>query len=292
MKLKRFRVTEFRSVKDSTWIDADDVTALIGTNESGKTNLLIPLWKLRPAKNGEINPIVDYPRKRYHEIRAMKEKPTFIEAEFHVPDELIDKLVQLTGSSIADVAVASVSRSFDGDYTVGFPNAAPLRTVATTEIKETLVKAQAEISALDPANSAEAEIKMNMLTAIESATNSLTSAGDSLDETGLTQLHSELSAIDLAKGSKRSVITPRFGQLVDAIAENITKVTRPHPADNDEATDLVLKGLPAFVYYSNYGIGFGNLPSPCNPKHDAHRPWGEGGGEGPHATCSVRFREA
>jgi len=68
MKLKRFRVTQFRSVKDSTWIDADDVTALIGTNESGKTNLLIPLWKLNPAKDGEINPLIDYPRKRYHEI--------------------------------------------------------------------------------------------------------------------------------------------------------------------------------------------------------------------------------
>ena len=43
MKLTSFRVTEFRSVKDSGWIDAEDVTALIGTNESGKTNILLPL---------------------------------------------------------------------------------------------------------------------------------------------------------------------------------------------------------------------------------------------------------
>jgi predicted ATP-dependent endonuclease of OLD family len=50
MKLVRFRVTNFRSVEDSGWIDVDDVTALIGTNESGKTNVLLPLWKLNPAK--------------------------------------------------------------------------------------------------------------------------------------------------------------------------------------------------------------------------------------------------
>ena len=37
MELRRFRVTNFRSVEDSGWIEADDVTALIGTNESGKT---------------------------------------------------------------------------------------------------------------------------------------------------------------------------------------------------------------------------------------------------------------
>ena len=49
MKLKKYQVTEFRSVDDSGWIETDDVTALIGTNESGKTNTLLPLWKLNPA---------------------------------------------------------------------------------------------------------------------------------------------------------------------------------------------------------------------------------------------------
>lgn len=53
MRLTAFRVTNFRSVRDSGWIDTDDVTSLIGTNESGKTNLLVPLWKLNPANEGE-----------------------------------------------------------------------------------------------------------------------------------------------------------------------------------------------------------------------------------------------
>src|SRR5207247_7751961 len=60
MKLKKFRVTQFRSVEDSGWIEADDVTALIGTNESGKTNVLLPLWKLNPAKEGGIVATADY----------------------------------------------------------------------------------------------------------------------------------------------------------------------------------------------------------------------------------------
>ncbi len=41
--LLRYRVSNFRSVMDSGWLDADRVTALIGVNESGKTNLLLPL---------------------------------------------------------------------------------------------------------------------------------------------------------------------------------------------------------------------------------------------------------
>lgn len=49
MELKKFRVTNFRSVEDSGWIDTERITALIGTNESGKTNIMLPLWKLNPA---------------------------------------------------------------------------------------------------------------------------------------------------------------------------------------------------------------------------------------------------
>ena len=52
MRLTRYRVTNFRSIIDSGWINLDDVTTLVGENETGKTNLLLPLWKLNPAGGG------------------------------------------------------------------------------------------------------------------------------------------------------------------------------------------------------------------------------------------------
>lgn len=55
MKLVRYCVMNFRSVKNSGWIDCDDVTTLVGVNESGKSNLLLALWKLNPARGGEID---------------------------------------------------------------------------------------------------------------------------------------------------------------------------------------------------------------------------------------------
>lgn len=86
MELKRFRVTDFRSVVDSGWIDASDVTALIGENEAGKTNLLLPLWKLNPSGNGEINLLDDMPRSRYAEMRLEPEKHDFIRCIFELTD--------------------------------------------------------------------------------------------------------------------------------------------------------------------------------------------------------------
>ena len=63
MKLIRYKVTNFRSVKDSGWIECSDVTTLVGINEAGKSNLLLALWKLNPAKDGEIDPLHDLPLK-------------------------------------------------------------------------------------------------------------------------------------------------------------------------------------------------------------------------------------
>src|SRR5690349_20948204 len=119
MKLVKFRVTNFRSVVDSGWITVDEVTALIGTNESGKTNLLLPLWKLKPAKDGEINLLNDAPRKRYNEVKNLEEKPVFIEAHFEIPAPLRQELMKLTKATEEDLSIASVQRKYDGRYYVG-----------------------------------------------------------------------------------------------------------------------------------------------------------------------------
>ncbi len=46
MRLERFRVTRYRSVKDSGWIEVGARSVLVGRNESGKTNLLMALRTL------------------------------------------------------------------------------------------------------------------------------------------------------------------------------------------------------------------------------------------------------
>src|SRR4051812_8603506 len=105
MQLTAFKVTNFRSVKDSGWIDASEITALIGTNESGKTNLLLPLWKLNPAKEGEIKLLADAPRKDYNAYRVMETKPVFIRARFTLAEALAANVAALTSKTAAEVKV-------------------------------------------------------------------------------------------------------------------------------------------------------------------------------------------
>ena len=71
MKLKSVRITNFRSIDDSEEFEIDDVTCLVGKNESGKTAILQALHKLKPSgEPEEFSKEIDYPRKRLVQYQA------------------------------------------------------------------------------------------------------------------------------------------------------------------------------------------------------------------------------
>lgn len=72
MKLKEFRVNEFRSIWDSGTIEVDDrITCLVGKNESGKTALLHALYRTNPIvpEHAVFDPIYDYPKSEVEDYR-------------------------------------------------------------------------------------------------------------------------------------------------------------------------------------------------------------------------------
>jgi hypothetical protein len=65
MELIKFRITNFRSINDSGEVSVEKLTALVGRNESGKSNLLLGLETLSPSDGRKpLNKIKDFPRGR------------------------------------------------------------------------------------------------------------------------------------------------------------------------------------------------------------------------------------
>lgn len=65
MKLKSFRIKNFRSINNSGLITTERLTAILGRNESGKSNLLLALQMLSPPDGvEEIQGIKNFPRDR------------------------------------------------------------------------------------------------------------------------------------------------------------------------------------------------------------------------------------
>ena len=252
IKLLKFRVLNFRSVNDSGWIETNGVTALIGTNEAGKTNLLTPLWKLKPAEGGEINAIADYPRKRYNEIRAMEAKPMFIEAHFELDTALVRQIATITGATDEDVSIASISRDFGGQYQIGFPNAVAHSEIPSDEIYGLLLTARNEINDMGVGKTEEA-LKISILSTLDNAINLVEESLTSVHVTLLKRVKALFDNVDTENALKRSTVAPRFGQVVDSVEEMVVRTSKALPSEIASAGKLVLDNLPSFVYYSNYG---------------------------------------
>ena len=103
MRLTRARVTNFKSIDDSGWVDTDDVTCLVGKNESGKTAFLHALKRLNPVDgvNGDFD-LKDYPRKGYVRYkRTHKDNPAIaVRAEFELSTPEVAKIESAYGGGI------------------------------------------------------------------------------------------------------------------------------------------------------------------------------------------------
>ena len=98
MLLIKYKVNKFRSIKGTEWIDIDQWACFDGVNESGKTNLLLPLWKFNPAdKATNIDLLHDYPRDEYSELddeKNSRKEECFIDILFELSDEEIEQFEQ------------------------------------------------------------------------------------------------------------------------------------------------------------------------------------------------------
>lgn len=104
MKLLRAQVTNYKSIDDSGWVMIDNVTCLVGKNESGKTAFLQALQKLSPVrgKSGKFDPVLEYPKKGYSRYKSVHETAPAIvvRAEFELADEEVREIEAAFGAGV------------------------------------------------------------------------------------------------------------------------------------------------------------------------------------------------
>ena len=116
MKLTRARVTNYKSIEDSDWVSIDDVTCMVGKNESGKTAFLGALRHLSPVTgvSGDFD-IKDYPRKGYVRYKRIHpDRPAnVISAEFKLTDGEVEEVESVFGEGVLQSATVVVSKGYD-----------------------------------------------------------------------------------------------------------------------------------------------------------------------------------
>jgi energy-coupling factor transporter ATP-binding protein EcfA2 len=118
MKLTEFQVMNFRSVNDSGTIEVGDRTALVGRNESGKTNLLLALHSLKTAKGiSALNSVKDFPRDR--KIDECEDTTPVLATKWALTDDERAELAKIWPRA-ADTKTVTISRDYKGVRRIGF----------------------------------------------------------------------------------------------------------------------------------------------------------------------------
>lgn len=133
MRLTRLRIKDFRSIKDSGWVEIQNVTAFVGENESGKTNIFMALLKLVDTRKAgdfaspslkapsatlsRINLQKDLPIERAEELLPKIAEIKFISAEFELTDEINSNLCEYC-KTYKPVSRVMISKTYAGEYDI------------------------------------------------------------------------------------------------------------------------------------------------------------------------------
>ena len=118
MKLTQARVINYRSIDDSSWVRVDDVTALVGKNESGKTAFLQAIRKINSISGEEDAFIIrDYPRKGYIKYKKIHDQnPCEVaQAEFELNAEEISQIEANFGDGILASDKVIVTKNYKNE---------------------------------------------------------------------------------------------------------------------------------------------------------------------------------
>lgn len=249
MNLLQFRAQNFRSVNDSGWVGCDDVTTLVGVNEAGKSNLLLALWRLNPAHGGEINLLADMPRRIYSTARHNPYDYTFIEVDFELNDDVSQEIISKCLMQNEGNLQVRVSKTFDGSTSIKFLNAEAPSSLTYPALQTVLQEKKSTVENT-PANTPELE------TAQEAALNVVEQVQKAFPDSQALVTHAELtSLLKHARSAQKKLNGTFYATPINLLDNELRRLNLYFHTQQFIAgvKELVLGGIPKFVYYSNYG---------------------------------------
>jgi len=121
MKLSKVTIHKYKSVETEQKFNIEeDITILVGMNESGKTSVLEAIAKSNYFQKDEafkFNRTHDYPRKEKKKLDKSGIDPTAITAEYIIEDLLIEKIANDLGKDVFNQSIISVSSKYSNSRT-------------------------------------------------------------------------------------------------------------------------------------------------------------------------------
>lgn len=241
MKLETFRVRNYRSINDSGDIDVSRITALLGRNESGKSNLLRALHSLNPIEGfSALKPIKDFPRHR--RLEECTDDTPVLSTTWALNGDDKAALLEILPRAV-EVERVTIGRNYKG-RTVGFPD---LKSIPfdETNIKSSVKKVAASVRAV--AQKQEAPATLN-------------TAADVFEKAALETRSRDTWAPQAMAAAKklRTVLAGADAELTDKQEETLSELEELAEniiGDKDalhNARNWAVSAIPKFIYVDEY----------------------------------------
>ncbi len=250
-KLLRFKVHNFRSIEESDWIDISDNSCLVGTNEAGKTNLLLALWKLNPANKEPIIPLDDFPRNLFSNYKAGgHEKDVFISADFLLQEEFSQAIADELKCDKIQVEKVLVKRKYNGNYIIAFPYS-KINKFPSSRINSFISLFKQSLTVSETFQKEDEKLKAKILINLEKIIKEL--PVDVVQRKDIENI--KIAIKKMYEEFGRKVNLPNFFEinLVKKLDFFLAAFDGSPIETTNEIRLKILKEIPKFVYYSDYG---------------------------------------
>jgi len=256
MKLRSFRVRNYRCIDDSGEAPVEHIKALVGKNESGKTSILKALHKFNPATPEPFNGLKEFPRRRFHEY---EDKATVVELKVSLDHDEMDELAQID-PRLAEVSGASVTRDYAGRYAVELLPDIQTPSPNLKGVFPLLIQLRGTIDRLDDTTlGREGGVRWKLLDALSRVGTGIAEETDlsnasSSREAFIRQLQEIQVLLEKStdEGSKKTI-----RDIVRLILNTID-----WPNIDTRINKYIVEKLPVFVYFENYAILSGRIHLP------------------------------
>lgn len=242
MRLESFRVCNYRSINDSGEIMVSRITALLGRNESGKSNLLRALHNLNPIAGFKaLKPIKDFPR--HKRLEECTDNTPVLSTTWILEDDDKAALLEVIPRA-TDVSKVVIGRAYGTTRTVAFPelNAIPFDEADT---KSKVKKIAAAVRA-----AAQKEEAPALLEAAADAYETGSSA-TKVSDTWASQAAAAAKALRTALAGADAELTDKQDEMLSELEELADSIAGDKDAQQ-KASNWAIGAIPKFIYVDEY----------------------------------------
>lgn len=243
MRLESFRVRNYRSINDSGEVVVSRITALLGRNESGKSNLLRALHSLNPIEGFDaLQPIKDFPRHR--RLEECTDETPVLSTTWVLDDNDKKALLEVLPRA-TEMERITIGRNYQGKTrTVDFPD---LKAIPFDEadIKNKVKKVSAAVRA-----AAQKQEGPATLNAAADAFETAVSATRQRDAWAVQSveaaksLRTALAGVDAELTEKQEEVLSELEDLADSVVGD--------KAAQQKARNWAVGAIPKFIYVDEY----------------------------------------